>query len=336
MDIQSLTKRQLIEIIAENWNNPSQALLDEALAVRIKHYGRDVYVRGLIECSNFCANDCYYCGIRRSNTKVRRYRLTKEDVMACCQTGYGLGLRTFVLQGGEDESLTDAILVDWVETIKAIYPDCAVTLSFGEKPKASCQALYKAGADRYLLRHETADETHYGKLHPPALYLANRKACLYTLKEIGFQTGAGFMVGAPFQTAEHLALDLLFLKELSPEMVDVGPFIPHRDTPFAAFPSGTAGLTATMLALTRLMLTKSLIPATTALASIDPRGCEKGLAAGANVIMPNLSPLSVRKDYALYNDKRSTGTEAAEGLLEAKRRVEAAGFVLSFSRGDPI
>lgn len=298
------------------------------------YYGNKIYTRGLIEFTNYCKNDCYYCGIRRSNLRADRYRLTAEQILECCQEGYGLGFCTFVLQGGEDGYFTQQKLEDIIQSIKSAYPDCAITLSVGERSRESYQRLYQAGADRYLLRHETADERHYRQLHPPALSARSRKQCLRDLKEIGFQTGTGFMVGSPGQAPEQLAEDMLFIRELEPHMVGIGPFVPHHDTPFAQSPPGTVELTLFMIGLLRLMLPKLLIPATTALGTIDPRGREKGIQAGANVLMPNLSPVSVRKKYELYDNKICTGDEAAECRLCLSQRVESIGYRLTTDRGD--
>ncbi len=329
-----MNKSELTEIIKENSMQTEKALLTKAFSLRKKYYGNKVYLRGLIEISNYCKNDCFYCGIRCSNQQVNRYRLTKEEILSCCKNGNVLGFRTFVLQGGEDLHYTDKYMCQIIDEIKTSYPDCAVTLSLGEKDKETYRAYKNAGADRYLLRHETADSTHYQRLHPSALTLENRKKCLYDLKDLGFQVGAGFMVGSPFQTYEHLASDLLFLRELEPHMVGIGPFIPHKDTPFRDFPQGALNLTVTMLALTRIILPKALLPATTALGTIAKNGREMAFSAGANVIMPNLSPIAFRKAYALYNNKAYTGDEAAEGIEKIKKTIEKCGLELNFSRGD--
>ena len=336
MNLSSMTKSEIKELIIQNEKMTDEALLKEAFSVRKKYYENKVYVRGLIEISNYCKNDCFYCGIRKSNGKVSRYRLTEEDIMSCCEKGYNLGFRTFVMQGGEDDYYDDARMCGIIMRIKEKYPDCAITLSLGEKEKETYKKYKDAGADRYLLRHETATLEHYKKLHPNDMSLENRKRCLYDLKEIGFQVGAGFMVGSPFQTADNLAGDLLFLKELQPQMVGIGPFIPHCDTPFKDFKTGTVELTITMLALTRLMLPKCLLPATTALGTIAKDGRERGFMAGANVVMPNLSPLNFRKDYALYNDKAYTGDEAAESIKKISENVKKLGLEIDFSRGDNV
>ena len=293
-----------------------------------------VYVRGLIEFTNHCKNDCLYCGIRRSNTLVERYRLERDEILSCCANGYELGFRTFVLQGGEDGCYGDELLLDIVSSIRRSYPDCAITLSVGERSRDSYQRLFQAGANRYLLRHETASAEHYAKLHPASMSLAARERCLWDLKEIGFQTGSGFMVGSPFQTPENLAADLLFLHDLEPEMAGIGPFIPHHDTPFASFPAGSVRLTLFILSLVRLMFPRILIPATTALGTLDPRGREKGVLAGANVLMPNLSPAESRSKYAIYDNKIHSGLEAAEYVDELRRRMADIGYELSMERGD--
>lgn len=331
---QDFTGEELVELLERNSEQEDQVLFQKADAVRRLYYGQDVFIRGLVEFTNYCRNDCFYCGIRKGNRHVRRYRLTEEDIMQCCREGYGLGFRTFVLQGGEDAFFTDERMCHIVSGIRNAYPDCAVTLSVGEKPKESYQAFFSAGADRYLLRHETADDWHYEKLHPPGMSAGNRKRCLYDLKEIGFQVGAGFMVGSPYQTTGHIIQDLRFLQELGPDMIGIGPFISHARTPFREFRNGTLTLTLRLIAVLRLMFPYALIPATTALGTIDPAGREKGLKAGANVVMPNLSPVSVRKLYDLYENKICTGGEAAQcrGCLE--KRVEAAGYRIVTDRGD--
>jgi biotin synthase len=312
----------------------SEYLFEKARAVRIQNYGHDVYIRGLIEFTNYCKNDCLYCGIRRSNSTAERYRLTKDEILECCHTGYELGFRTFVLQGGEDGHYTVEKMTELIRTIKNAYPDCALTLSIGEKSYETYKAYFDAGADRYLLRHETANALHYGRLHPPAMSLENRKKCLYDLKKIGFQVGCGFMVGSPFQTTDCIVEDLMFIKELGPHMVGIGPFIPHHGTPFADQVAGTLELTLYLLAIIRLMLPAVLLPATTALGTIHPRGRELGILAGANVVMPNLSPVGVRQKYMLYDNKICTGDEAAECRYCLQKRVESIGYHIAVSRGD--
>ena len=293
-----------------------------------------VYIRGLIEISNYCKNDCYYCGIRRSNKNAVRYRLSKEQILSCCKSGYALGFRTFVLQGGEDGYYTDELMCSVVREIRENYPDCAITLSLGERSCESYKKLYEAGADRYLLRHETADPEHYKKLHPPEMSYENRIKSLYELKEIGFQTGAGFMVGSPGQTAAHLARDLRFLCRLQPQMCGIGPFIPHRDTPFGDKAAGTLRTTLFLLSVIRLLLPKVLLPATTALGTIDPKGRELGILHGANVVMPNLSPSEHRADYSLYDNKICTGDEAAECIRCLSLRMRSIGYQIVTDRGD--
>lgn len=311
-------------------------LTEEAVRLRRKYYGSSVYTRGLIEFTNYCKNNCYYCGIRRDNPGAERYRLTHEEILSCCENGYALGFRTFVLQGGEDPYFTDERMEAVIRDIKSRYPDCALTLSIGERSFESYQRFREAGADRYLLRHETADDAHYRSLHPSEMSLSARKQCLYDLKALGYQVGAGFMVGSPGQSYEELAEDLLFLRELQPQMVGIGPFIPHHSTPFADKPAGSVELTLRLLSILRVLLPKVLLPATTALGTLDPRGREKGLAAGANVVMPNLSPVKNRKQYDLYDNKICTGEEAAECRSCLARRVEAAGYRLSTERGDAV
>lgn len=310
------------------------SLLFAARTSAIKQFGHNIYIRGLIEFTNYCKNDCYYCGIRCSNQKARRYRLTKEQILSCCRSGYSLGFRTFVLQGGEDPFFTDKIMVDIITAIKKAHPDCAVTLSIGERSYVSYKAMFEAGADRYLLRHETANPEHYARLHPPKLSLASRLECLQMLKEIGYQVGTGFMVGSPYQTIDNLIEDLLFIRDFKPHMIGIGPFIPHHDTPFHAKAAGTMEQTLRLIAILRLMLPKALIPATTALGTISPDGREQGILAGANVVMPNLSPVEVRKDYLLYDNKICTGEEAAECNFCLQSRLQSIGYQIVVDRGD--
>lgn len=301
-----------------------------------KYYGNKVYIRGLIEISSICKNDCLYCGIRRSNANAVRYRLSKEQILQCCDTGYPLGFRTFVLQGGEDGYFTDDFMCDIVQKIKQKYPDCAVTLSLGERSYESYKRLFDSGADRYLLRHETADKEHYEKLHPDNMSHQNRLDCLYNLKKIGYQTGAGFMVGSPFQTAENLADDLIFIKNLNPQMCGIGPFIPHKDTPFAKQPTGSVRLCLMLISIIRLLLPSVLLPSTTALGTADINGREKGILHGANVVMPNLSPLEHRKDYSLYDNKICTGDESAQCISCMKNRMKSIGYEVVTDVGNYI
>lgn len=302
--------------------------------IRRANYGEDVYIRGLIEFSNYCKNNCYYCGIRCGNTKAVRYRLTKADIMECCAQGYSLGFRTFVLQGGEDPHFTDEVMCDIIAEIRQNYPDCAITLSVGERSRESYQAYFNAGANRFLLRHETATDDHYRRLHPKNLSLQNRKQCLFDLKEIGFQVGSGFMVGSPYQSDDNLLADLRFLQTLQPDMIGIGPFIRHEDTPFATFDSGDLYKTLRLVSILRLMFPYALIPSTTALGTIHPQGREMGLRAGANVVMPNLSPKRVRELYMLYDNKISTDEEAAESVDKLKKKVVSAGYRVVTARGD--
>ncbi|MBQ8559154.1 MAG: [Tyzzerella sp.] len=333
----NLSKTEYVELLECRENEETaRRLRDEAVRLRKQYYGNKVFTRGLIEFTNYCKNNCYYCGIRNGNRHATRYRLTEDEILACCQNGYTLGYRTFVLQGGEDPYYTDERMVKIIQRIKKEFPDCALTLSIGEKSYESYQLFRNAGADRYLLRHETADETLYRSLHPEVMSLEARKQCLYNLKELGYQVGAGFMVGAPGQTISHIAEDLLFLQDLQPQMVGIGPFIPHHDTIYAEERAGSVELTLFLLSVIRIMLPKVLLPATTALGTLDPRGREKGLSAGANVVMPNLSPVENRKLYELYDNKICTGEEAAECRGCLSKRVESIGYQLVTERGDAL
>ena len=329
-----LTDAEFLDLISYLSEDDASYLYESARAVQREAYGTGVFLRGLIEFTNYCRNDCFYCGIRRSNPNAERYRLTDDQILQCCEQGYSLGFRTFVLQGGEDPCFTDERMVPVVRSIRRNYPDCAITLSLGERSRDSYQALFDAGADRYLLRHETANEEHYRYLHPPELSLKNRKDCLFSLREIGFQVGAGMMIGAPGQRKTHLVEDLRFLQDLRPHMIGIGPFIPHKDTPFHGEPSGTLEDTLHMLAILRLMFPNVLLPATTALGTIHPQGRELGILAGANVIMPNLSPVNVRGKYLLYDGKICTGDEAAECHSCLERRMEKIGYHIIVDRGD--
>lgn len=330
----NLSDSELKKLIESN--ERPELLAEYADKVRRKYYGNKVFLRGLIEISSYCRNDCFYCGIRRSNRNAERYRLSREGILSCCRNGYDLGFRTFVMQGGEDAYFTDDFMCSLISEIKQKYPDCAVTLSLGERSYESYRRMKESGADRYLLRHETASEELYGKLHPSEMSLANRKECLFNLHKLGYQVGAGFMVGVPFQTTENIIEDLRFLQELNPHMIGIGPFVPHHDTPFADKKGGTLEMTLKLLGILRLMFPKALIPATTALGTISPDGREMGLKTGCNVVMPNLSPVSVRKKYDLYDNKICTGEEAAECRTCLQRRIESVGYKISPERGDAI
>ena len=309
-------------------------LFEAARDIAEKVFHKEVYLRGLIEFSNYCSRNCYYCGIRGGNLNADRYRLTEEEILSCCEIGEKMGFKTFVLQSGEDPYYTDDIIVDLVRKIKAAHPDCAVTLSIGEKPHESYKKYFDAGADRYLLRHETANEEHYSKLHPENMSGSERKKCLFDLKEIGFQVGCGIMVGTPYQTIDNIFEDIEFMQQLQPHMIGIGPFIAHKDTPFKNEPDGSVERTLRLLSILRLLFPKVLLPATTALGTADALGREKGILAGANVMMPNLSPVNVRKKYLLYDGKICTGEEAAECNACMRRRVERIGFHVEDSRGD--
>ena len=332
----NLTDEELTGVLLCDDLKFNEYLFEQARKVREEIYGRDVFVRGLIEFTNYCRNNCYYCGIRRENSNVLRYRLSEEEIIACSDMGYELGFRTFVLQGGEDPYFTDERIVSIVKKIKEHHPDTAVTLSIGERERESYQKFYDAGADRYLLRHETADKSHYEMLHPSDMSYEHRMKCLKDLQEIGFQTGCGMMTGSPGQTIDNLICDLRFIQRFKPEMVGMGPFIPHHDTKYADHEPGNVGMTLRLLSVVRLMLPEVLLPATTALGTVDPHGREKGLMAGANVVMPNLSPVSVRKKYQLYDNKICTGDEAAECIRCMSERIERTGYRIKTDRGDHV
>lgn len=329
-----LDRREYAMLLGELSESDEQYLYSKAREAAFFYYGNNVYIRGLIEFTNFCKNNCYYCGIRCGNKNINRYRLSREDILKCCDKGYRLGFRTFVLQGGEDEFYSDEYIISIVSSIKNKYSDCAVTLSIGERNRESYKSFYAAGADRYLLRHETADNEHYKRLHPDNMSPDNRKRCLYDLKEIGYQTGCGIMVGSPYQTIDNLVDDIIFMKDLSPHMIGIGPFISHKDTPFKSMHNGALRDTLRLLAVLRLSFPNVLIPATTALGTIADNGRELGILAGGNVLMPNLSPENVRDNYKLYDNKMCSGEEAAEGLTRLTKRIEAIGYKIITDRGD--
>ena len=331
-----LSEAQYALLIAHRTPEAAAMLAVLADSARREVYGNAIYIRGLIEISNICRNDCLYCGIRRSNRRCERYRLTPEEILACCREGYALGFRTFVLQGGEDAFFTDDMLCALLQEIKTQCPDCAVTLSLGERSRDSYKRLRHAGADRYLLRHETADAAHYASLHPAEMSYANRMRCLQDLKSLGYQVGCGFMVGSPGQTPQHLAKDLKFVEDFQPAMCGICPFIPQQDTHLGREKAGTLELTCYLLSILRLIRPNLLLPATTALGTIDPNGREMGVMAGANVVMPNLSPAGVRRKYALYDNKATDGAEAAQCRDELERRMSAIGYEVVTARGDAL
>ena len=335
-NIRENSHAELTAIIRENFSKPDPLLFELAREAAFRFYGGRIFIRGLVEISNYCKNNCFYCGIRRDNRNLERYRLAPEVILACVQNGYTLGLRSFVMQGGEDPGFSDDTMIEIIREFRQTFSDASLTLSLGEKSPEIYRQFFEAGADRYLLRHETASKAHYDLLHPPEMSFDTRIQCLHELTEAGFQTGAGFMVGSPFQTPEDLAHDLLFLKELNPHMVGLGPFITQADTPFSGYPSGGASETLVMLALTKLMLPKAMLPATTALVTLLKGNRKPAFDAGANVVMPNISPLGTRKLYNLYNNKLATGAESAEGLNTLIAQIQASGYTPDFSRGDHI
>lgn len=327
---------ELAALIASEDEKASERLAELADKVRRKYYGDKVFLRGLIEISSYCRNDCLYCGIRRSNKSAERYRLTPEEILNCAENGYALGFRTFVMQGGEDAYFTDDVICGIISRLRKRFPDCAITLSLGERSRESYRRMKEAGADRYLLRHEAASRELYSRLHPAEMSLDNRKKCLFDLRGLGYQTGAGFMVGAPFQRVEDIVADIRFMEQLRPHMIGIGPFIPQHDTPFGGEKGGTLRLTLRILGILRLIFPKVLLPATTALGTISPEGRKLGLKTGCNVIMPNLSPADVREKYRLYDNKLITGGEAAEGLALLKKEISEAGYTAVEERGDCV
>ncbi len=309
-------------------------LYAKAREVAVSYFGRSIYLRGLIEITNYCRNNCYYCGIRASNSEIERYRLDPQKIVECCREGYSLGLRTFVLQGGEDPLFTDTMLLQCIESIHGEFPEAAITLSVGERSGEIYAKFFEAGASRYLLRHETFNPQHYAQLHPPSMSQAARLRALEDLKDIGFQVGSGIMVGSPFQSIDSLLEDIAFIEQFQPHMIGIGPFISHHQTPFASRPNGDVGLTLKLLSIFRLVSPKALIPSTTALASLDKFGHERGILAGANVIMPNLSPEQHRSKYAIYDNKAAFGSEAAQGIEQLRAKLAKIDYTISFERGD--
>lgn len=335
-ELHNISDDEIIEILKSNDENVMSLLREYSQKAVKKVYCNKIFIRGLIEFTNFCKNDCYYCGIRRSNRNADRYRLTKEDILSCCKEGYSLGFRTFVLQGGEDRFFSTDDMCDIISSVKGTYPDCAVTLSIGEQEYSNYKAYFDAGADRYLLRQETSNKAHYNRLHPKSMSFENRRNCLYNLKEIGYQVGCGFMIGSPYQTLEDIVLDLRFMEKLKPSMIGIGPFISHQDTPFAYEKCGSFYLTLKLISIIRLMMNDVLLPSTTALGTIHPKGRELGILHGANVVMPNLSPQSVRKKYSLYNGKISFGEESAQCKKLLEKQMKAIGYDVVVDRGDNV
>ena len=333
-EFHSLTVEEYQYLLDNRNSEIANYLRENADSVRREYYGNKIFIRGLIEISNVCKNNCLYCGIRGGNDKCERYRLSEEEILFCCENGYGLGFRTFVLQGGEDGFYTDDFLCTLLKKIKERYPDCAVTLSLGERSKESYERLFSAGADRYLLRHEAASKELYKRLHPEIMSYSNRMKCLYDLKEIGYQVGCGFMVGAPFQTTRHLAEDLKFIEKFKPDMCGIGPFIPHKDTIFKNEKTGSVELTCFLLSIIRLIHPPVLLPATTALGTISENGREEGILSGANVVMPNLSPTDAREKYSLYDNKLSTGLENAVNKKALEEKFMKIGFEIVTDKGD--
>lgn len=332
----SLDRQEYFELLQCNDIDTMDYLRSQAQSVALERFGRDIYVRGLIEITNECRNNCLYCGIRQANKMVARYSLSQATILDCCRQGYELGFRTFVLQGGENPQMTDKWVKDIVAQIHSLYPDCAITLSLGERSRQVYEAFFEAGASRYLLRHETITDDHYRRLHPTDMSLQNRIQCLHDLKEIGYQTGTGIMVGSPYQTLENLTDDLKFIEEFKPHMIGIGPFIPHTQTPFAGASAGSVAMTLKLISIFRLMSPSALIPSTTALASLSADGRCQGILAGANVVMPNLSPPTFRDQYSLYNNKAAFGSESAEGLRLLQEELNTINYNISRERGDYV
>lgn len=331
---ESLTYDEWMLLLSLHDADELSFLRDKAAEVAVAHFGKGVFVRALLEISSYCHNNCYYCGIRASNRMAQRYRLTKEDILAQCEEGDALGFNTFVLQGGEDPAQTDEWMVEVVRAIRSAYPDKAITLSVGERSPEAYKALKEAGANRFLLRHETRNDEHYSHLHPSKMSAENRRDCLFTLKSLGYQTGSGMMIGSPGQTDDTLYEDIRFLEELQPEMIGIGPFLPATGTPFESCPPGSAEKTVLLVSLLRLRFHRALIPATTALSTLCYDGMERAILAGANVVMPNISPPDQRKKYSIYDNKKSTGAESAQQMQLLEARLNAIGYHINYDRGD--
>ena len=329
-------RKLLSEILSDYSADDFEYIMQTARNITDAIYGKKIYIRGLIEFTNYCKNDCFYCGIRSSNFGIERYRLSMEEVLKCCERGYKLGLRSFVIQGGEDMSYKDDFYIEVIQKLKQYYPDSAVALSIGERSYDSYKSYKDAGADRYLLRHETASREHYGKLHPPKMSYDNRMECLRMLKSLGYQTGCGIMVGSPFQTRDNLVEDIIFMHSFKPEMIGIGPFIPCASTPFEQYSKGSVDDTLMVIALMRILCPNVLMPSTTALGSADKQGRIRGLMAGCNVVMVNISPALQRVKYNLYNNKAVTAFDAIEDVAHIKQEISEAGFEFCNQRGDYI
>ena len=327
------SREELLYLLDNIDSKSKELLIEKAHKTRLKYFKNKVYIRGLVELTSFCKKDCLYCGLRRTNKNAQRYRLSKEEVLECVRAGDKLGYKTIVLQGGEDAYFNDEVMVDIIKSIKKEFPNNAITLSLGERSYESYKKMYNAGADRYLLRHESASKKLYEDIHPGEPFEIRRK-CLKNLKDIGYQAGAGFMVGIPNQTNEDLVNDLLFVKDFEPAMCGIGPFIPHKDTPFKGFNCGSAKMTLFILSLCRIMLPDVLLPATTALSTVRDDGRQLGVLSGANVIMPNLSPIEVRKKYMLYDNKAITGDDAGENLKLIQDNINEIGYEVIIDKGD--
>lgn len=333
-DGDTLSRDEWMILLSSLDDSEREYLRVKAQEVAVSHYGKGIFVRALLEISSYCKNNCYYCGIRASNRYAQRYRLSKEEILECCKEADALGFNTFVLQGGEDPVQNDAWVVDVVKAIRAAYPEKAITLSVGERSAEAYAAFKEAGANRFLLRHETRNDEHYSQLHPSMMSSENRRQCLMTLKRLGFQTGSGMMIGSPGQTDEHLYEDIRFLEELQPQMIGIGPFLPATNTPFENHSPGSADKTILMLSLLRLRFPNVLLPATTALATLCSNGMERAISAGANVVMPNVSPVEQRKKYSIYDNKKSTGAESAQQMQQLENRLNAIGYHIDYGRGD--
>lgn len=322
----NLEKSEIIQLL----NSDGNELFKTADEVRQEFVGDEVHLRGLIEFTNICRQTCKYCGIRRENSKVNRYRLSKDEIISMARHGVRNGFKTLVMQGGEDSFFTKDLICEIIFEIKKM--DVALTLSLGERSFEDYKAFKDAGADRYLLRIETTDKELYKSVHP-GMSFENRKRCLYDLKSLGYETGTGCLIGLPGQTVESLADDILFFKELDADMVGVGPFIPHPETPFAKSSCGSFNLALKVMAITRLLLPNINIPATTAMETLSPNGRLIALQSGANVFMPNITEGVSPSKYEIYPDKSGING-AKNGIIgEINENLKVIGRYVSDTKG---
>jgi biotin synthase len=329
---EELSREEIIYLLSLTEKEDQKKLFDHADKVRSLYCGDEVHLRGIIEISNFCDQNCVYCGLRQDNSSLERYRMTPEEIIKTASVISGLGIFTIVLQSGEDKHFDCDIISYLIYQIKQS-ANVAITLSLGERSFDEYRTWKIAGADRYLLKHETANPHLYSNYHFKQ-DLNERIEHLTFLKSIGFQIGSGNLIGLFKQTVEDIADDILLCKKLDLDMAAFGPFIPSPNTPYANKSAGSAELTLSTMAVARLVLKKVHIPATTALDTIDPIGRERGLTAGANVVMPDLTPFPYRSNYQIYPGKRGSQDDPLESTNRLQKRIEALGRTISYKRGD--